>query len=262
MASSSEAQHNKTVTGYPVPPNQVATGYPATAIAAAEAATTDNAYTYAYPPRSSFSAATYRPFRHISDDHPIRRTLLHRAFFFCMTAFLVMVLFVLTSYIALKPHLPEFRVDSAAISQLNLTQSELTATWLFTLLVKNPNDKLRIQYDRLKASVFYGDELELATNNLPPFFQDRNNESTVKFQLDAITKYVGEDAVEEISKERDSGSIDFGVRVFAWVRYRTGIWRMSENVLRVYCNPIQIGDLGINGTGTSVGQSKKCQVYL
>lgn len=173
-----------------------------------------------------------------------------------------MVLLCFTAYLVFRPHLPEFRIVSASVSNLNLNQSELTADWMFNLHVKNPNRKLSVHYERLEASVFFGDDLELARTQLPPLFQDRNNESTVQFQLGVISEYVDDKVVREISKERDRGSVEFGVRVLTVARFTSGVWRMREHVMRVYCDSVRIGNFKLDGTGTSLGQSEKCDVYL
>ncbi|XP_058003762.1 NDR1/HIN1-like protein 1 [Hevea brasiliensis] len=182
MASSREPQHNKTVTGNPAFPNHIATGYPA---AAASTTTTNDAYAYSFrqPPTTSY---VYRPVGSTSYNYPIRPTLLHRVYFSSIVALKIMALSLLHCYLVFKPRPPELRVDSAFVSRLNLTQSELTATWIFDLVVNNPNHELVINYDRLQASVLYGDGLGLATTQLPPFFQDSNNESTIKFQLAGV----------------------------------------------------------------------------
>lgn len=254
MASSGEPEQNKMVTGYPAFTSHVATGYPA-------AATTTTSNAYAFRTRVPISSV-YGPLEPTSYSHPVTSTLRHRVFFFFIITLLIMAFLFLTTYLVFKPRLPVFRVDSATVSQLNLTQSEITATWLFTLFVNNLNQKVGIHYDRLQASVFYGDELGIAMTQLAPFFQNGNNATTIKFQLNVVREYVGEDVVQEISNEMNRGSVDFVLRIFAWVRFRSGFWRMREHMLRVDCNPVRIGFLGINGTGNFMGQSKNCEVYL
>ncbi|XP_021677937.2 uncharacterized protein LOC110662273 isoform X2 [Hevea brasiliensis] len=97
---------------------------------------------------------------------------------------------------------------------------------------------------------------------LPPFFQDRNYESTIKFQLDVMSEYGGEDVAKEISNKRNHGSVAFVVKIFAWIRFSSGFWRMREHMLRVHCNTVRIGYSRIHGTWNSMSQSKKCEVYM
>ncbi|WCJ34203.1 Late embryogenesis abundant (LEA) hydroxyproline-rich glycoprotein family [Euphorbia peplus] len=251
MASSSEPLHNKTSTGYPAPTTHIATGYPAPAAVS----TADNNYPfpYSFHPLEQTSSAYNPDFRH---------AFLRRLCFFSIVCISLITLFGFTGYLVFRPHLPEFRIASAAVSRLNLTQSELTASWVFNFSVRNPNRKLSINFERVEARVVYGDEMELARTQLPPFFQDRGNESMVVFRVGVIGEYVGEDVVRRISKERERGSVEFGVRVLSLVRFTSGVWRMREHVMRVYCDSIRIGSFLANGTGISEGPSKKCDVYL
>ncbi|KAM1044264.1 hypothetical protein ACFX13_036161 [Malus domestica] len=68
------------------------------------------------------------------------------------------------------------RVESATISQLNMTSFELTIEWELMLIVTiNPNDKNGIDVyfrdrDRLLATLLYYDNLMVATKSLPPHF--------------------------------------------------------------------------------------------
>uniref|UniRef100_A0A2P2MZY5 Late embryogenesis abundant protein LEA-2 subgroup domain-containing protein n=1 Tax=Rhizophora mucronata TaxID=61149 RepID=A0A2P2MZY5_RHIMU len=252
--SSSDATHcNKTVTGYPAPINQVVSGYPAAAAAAAP--------THYYAFRPLPPSSVYRPLGSNPYNYSVRPTLFYRMIIFCVAVLSIMTVLALIAYLVLKPHLPEFRVESAAVSQLNATRSELTARWIFTLVVNNPNKKLGIGYDRLEASVFYGGELGLAASQLAPFSQDKKNQSTIEFQLGAINEYVGENVVDRILRSRDRGSVDFGIRVLGWIRFRCGSLRTREHMIRVSCDPIRIAYSLHNGTGTLTGQPEKCEVY-
>ncbi|KAJ7976208.1 Late embryogenesis abundant (LEA) hydroxyproline-rich glycoprotein family [Quillaja saponaria] len=250
MASSLAQDRDKTVTGYPAQPGQVAAGYPH-----------GSGYPYAIPPPPTYST-TYQPgptryYQRI--DGP---SLLCRLITAASVVFAIIGLIFFITWLVLKPHLPEFRVDSASVSSLNATGTELTATWDFTLFVRNPNHKLRINYDSVEATVLYGDDVRLATSRLPPFLQETKNETRVQFQLAARSEYVGEDVVKRVSGERAHGSVNFGVTVYAWIRFRSGIWRMRQHLLKVYCDPVSMGFSPNNATGTLLGQSRSCEVDL
>jgi hypothetical protein len=245
--------HDKTVIGYPAQSSQVAAGYPAA----------PTAYPYAVKPPSYTRLYQRRvgPTGSRSVSSFFCRLIMAAAALF---AILGVVFFI--TWLVLKPQLPEFRVDSASVSPLNLTGSELTATWNLTLLVRNPNTKLRIYYESVEASLVYGngpDGLLLGTTTLAPFFQGKKNETRIRVGLSVVGEYVGEDVVTKISGERARGSVGFGVRVFAWVRFRTGSWwRSRQCLLRVYCDQVQIGFGANNGSGSLTGQPGACEVDL
>ncbi|KAB2627711.1 protein YLS9-like [Pyrus ussuriensis x Pyrus communis] len=59
-----------------------------------------------------------------------------------VAVFTIMSIIFFISWLAFLPQLPKFQIESANVSLLNATGSELTAIWDFTLLIANPNHKL------------------------------------------------------------------------------------------------------------------------
>lgn len=251
MASTttSGAPH-KTVIGYPAQSSQVAAGYPAAG----------TAYPYAAPPPPSYSQA-YRPV--VSPTGSISPSFLRRMIVAGAAIFAIIGLLFFIAWIVFRPRLPEFRVESASVSQLNMTRSELTATWNLTLFVRNRNTKLNIYYDRVQALVIYGDGSQLGEIPLPPFYQAKKNETWVQFAVGVVDEYVGEGVVTKIAGERTGGSVGFGVTVFAWVKFTTGSWwRTRYSLLRVYCDRVKFGLTPNTGSGSMSGQPRACEVEL
>ncbi|KAJ4705385.1 Late embryogenesis abundant (LEA) hydroxyproline-rich glycoprotein family [Melia azedarach] len=244
MATSAEVQTNK-------PP--VVTGYPV-------------AYAYAVPqpqpqPQPQVVPAYYE------NSYPNRRersTLLCRLILFVIVILAIMGLASFIMWLIIRPKLPEFRVDSASISQLNATStnSSLTATWKFSLSVKNPNSKLDVSYNPLEASVLYG-EWELDKTLLAPFSQGKGNETRVDFPLAVVSEYVGEGVVSGIRSEKARGEVEFGVEIYGWVRFTAGWWSMRWHYMRVSCDGVRIGVSNDGGTaGNLVGRVNPCRVYI
>ncbi|XP_018846127.1 NDR1/HIN1-like protein 26 [Juglans regia] len=244
-AATTTGAPDKTVIGYPALYNHVAAG---------------TAYQCGVPPPSSYPQA----YRTVGPRHSgSRPSFLCRLIAAATVLFAILGLVFLITWLVLKPRLPEFRVDSVSASPLNTTGSQLTAAWNITLVVRNPNTKLSIYYDRLQASVVYRDLSQISTMPLPPFFQPKRNETRVRFQLGVVGQYVGEDVATEISDERAGGSVGFGITVFAWMRFRTGSWwRTSQSLLRVYCDRVQIGFDPSKASGSLTSQPGSCEVDL
>ncbi|KAI4348893.1 hypothetical protein L6164_009559 [Bauhinia variegata] len=255
MASSTTATaaqgQDKTVTGFPAHHNHVAAGYPP-----------GTAYPYAVPPPPTYSNIYVEPTPNPRFYNPPSRhsTLFCRLLTAAAVVFAIVGLIFFITWLVLKPRLPHFRVESATVTSLNATGAELTARWDITLSIRNPNRKLAIYYDSLDAKVSYGDYGGLATTHLPPFIQETQNETRVRAQLSVIDEYVDNDVVKDIAAERAVGSVKFGVTVLAWIRFRTGVWRTRDHVLRVYCDPINISFSNNNGTGSLMGPSNSCLV--
>ena len=246
MASATTGAPEKTVTGYPAQSSHVAAGYPA--------------YAYVAPPPSYGPGLGPNP---VQDYYRRRNAFLCRVITFGTVVFGIIGFIFFIAWLVLKPRMPEFRVDSASVSELNVTQSELSADWNFTLFVRNPNTKLSLYYDRLEASVFYHRSRDsLSTTPLQPFSQSKRNQTWVPVRFEVMSEYIGEDVAARISGEKSTGSVGFRVRVFALVKFRSGFWWTRERLLRVYCDRVQIGVDPKNGTGSLMGQPGACEVNL
>lgn len=237
MATSAEANKPEPATGYPV------------------------TYAYAAPPPQPQVAPTNRsPFRLAS----FWSRLLCRLFLVVIVIFSIMAVASFATWLILRPEFPEFRVDSASIAQLNTTSanSTMTATWQVSLRVRNPNRKLALVYNTLEAAVLYG-EWELDSTLLPPFSQEKGNETRLHFQAGLLSEYVGESVARGIEKERARGEVEFGVEVYGWVRYKARWWSMRWRFMNVYCNGVKIGVSNDGGTaGDLVGQVRPCRVEM
>ncbi|KAG6693804.1 hypothetical protein I3842_09G019900 [Carya illinoinensis] len=213
-------------------PDKMVIGYPALSnhVAAGYPAP-GTAYPYAVPPPSSYPQA----YRTVGPRHSRSQpSFLCRLIAAATVLFAILGLLFLITWLVLKPRLPVFRVDS-----------------------------LSIYYDRVQASVFYKDGSLISTMPLPPFFQPKRNETRVRFQLGVVGQYVGEYVATEISDERAGGSVGFGVRVLAWMRFRTrSWWRTSQCLLRVYCDRIQIGVDPSKASRSLTSQPGSCEVEL
>jgi hypothetical protein len=236
--------HDKTVTGYPAQPGQVAAGYP-------------SAPPYPFPPPPEFH---YNP----QPTGPTRPTFIGRLLmgFFAVTVLITLISFIV--WLVVNPQLPEFKVEWATVSQLNATGSELTATWDITLLATNPNRKFRINYDRVEASIIYGNHshIRLGRTPLRPFVLNKRNQTRVAMKLGAVSEWVGHDVSNEISDDRSRGLVTFGVRLMTSVRFKSGLWLSKSRLLLVSCDRIRFGFSRNNGTGTLTGQSRDCRVYF
>lgn len=69
-----------------------------------------------------------------------------------------------------------------------------------------------------------------------------------------VDEFVDDGVAKRIADERArGGSVNFGVSLFAWVRFRSGIFHSMVRSLRVECDPVTIAFPSINnGTGTLV----------
>ena len=234
--------HDKPATGYPLPQSTPAAGYPGGA-------------TYCAVPPSSYSTyyqqqptptALYNP----PQPRPFTSTFLCRFLTGVAAVFTLMALIAFIAWLILKPRSPEIRVVSASVTSLNTTGYDLTAQWDITLVVTNPNHKLTLYYDDVSAGVFYGNYRVLASTRYPPLLQDTGTESTVRVRFAAVDEFVGEGVAKGIAGDRVRGFVRFGVRLSAWVRFKSGIVKSRYHLLEAVCYPLNFDFSPNNGTGT------------
>ncbi|PRQ43711.1 hypothetical protein RchiOBHm_Chr3g0471371 [Rosa chinensis] len=161
---------------------------------------------------------------------------------------------------------PQFRIDSAAVFELETTDYDLSATWNFTLVASYPNyGKLAI-FDRVRAFVYYcpkdymyfGDKYEysLAKKQLPPFFMYGGNETRLDFRVGVIGAPVSPDEAKQISVGKTVvGSVKFGLMLMTPRKNTTD----DTNGFIRFCDPIEfIFSSPTNNTGVFTGQSRAC----
>ncbi|KAK2982081.1 hypothetical protein RJ640_003206 [Escallonia rubra] len=290
MASVTDDERDKPVTGYPSQNPRVVTGYPHAATASAPPPsfvyTTAAPYYYFQPQPQPLPQPLPHPhphhyqhhnhYRQDDDDNDNHRDRPqnHRAHrdqstrFLCrllaalLIVFLAMGVVSFAAWLVLRPHLPEFRLASVTASPFNATASSLSATWGISFLVTNPNHKLGIYYDRLDASVFYSDDYLLSRTSLPPFFQLNDNQTLINAKLGVVESNMENDVVKGISSDRAGGRVKFSFRAMAVIRYRSGEWRTTKHLIRVYCEGVEIGFTSSKGPGTMLSPYKECQVAM
>lgn len=230
-----------TAYAYPAPPPHAAPYYPA-------------AHPNGAAPPSAFYGASARP-------HAFLR---RRLFAIVVGVFLVVGLATLILWLVLRPRLPAFALTSASVSAFNLSapQQSLSSDFDLAFSVRNPNHKMGIYYDNVVAVVLYGFD-HISDTSLPPFYQGKGNETTVRARLVAESDYVDPSIAKGLAADRGRGAVNFNIRVYSSVRFRAGAWRTRWHMLRVYCDDVSIEFKNATATvGSMVGTPKQCDVNL
>ncbi|KAK7285724.1 hypothetical protein RJT34_20503 [Clitoria ternatea] len=100
-----------------------------------------------------------------------------RAVCTCITIFLLLVgVTLLVLWLVYRPHKPRFAVVGAAIYGLNTSAPPLlSATMQFTVLIRNPNRRVSVYYDRFSAFVSYRNQAITPQVVLPPLHQHKHS---------------------------------------------------------------------------------------
>ncbi|KAG9455040.1 hypothetical protein H6P81_007944 [Aristolochia fimbriata] len=216
-----------------------------------------------YPPPSAYPSYPSYPYP-APPPQPYqqslrRATLLRRLVAGFIAACVIFGAVTLIIWLVLRPHVPDFSVTSVAVTPFNLSGNQLTASWDLTFAVDNPNKKMNIYYDSLKASVFYDDEL-LAENALAPFYMETRNSTTLRARLAAVSGYVDGAVAKDMADDRGKGQLKFDVGVVAWVRFRAGDWWTRRRILRVFCQGVPIAFSTPTAPGVLSGKPTECDV--
>ncbi|KAJ7970253.1 Late embryogenesis abundant protein [Quillaja saponaria] len=109
-----------------------------------------------------------------------RRCCSHGFGCFFWTFYTTILLFILSGFIFWFIFLPtnvKFRVTEASLMQFNLTDnSTLYYNLKLNITVRNPNKRIAVNYNRIKATAYYK-KRQLQTINLTPFHQGHKNTS-------------------------------------------------------------------------------------
>nr|XP_011457377.1 PREDICTED: uncharacterized protein LOC105349420 [Fragaria vesca subsp. vesca] len=155
---------------------------------------------------------------------------------------------------------PEFTVESATMTQLNIEGPQLNATWDITLLDTNPGRRLESHYSHVQAAVSFRNGT-LVKQPVRSFVLNRRNHTRVGLRLGFLGQ-PGEQVVRGISDERKSEVVTFGVRVRAkvWFKRFSGLRRTEQprGWVLVSCDNIGFEFSGKNGTGEKTSQSGGC----
>ncbi|VFR02696.1 unnamed protein product [Cuscuta campestris] len=222
-------------TGYPAQPNP--NGYPPSAGTAYSYPAAQHGGPYAFNYDSHYPSGPQPPYA--LDAYSLQRAnFLRRVVGVILACFFMAGTILFIVWLAFRPQLPEFRVDSLSVSDFNLSSNFLSANWDLKFTARNPNKKMTVYYEDIQASILYGDSELLAGTSLAPFAQDTKSETASKGTFTASGTFVDDWVVKGIN--RDKSNVDFNVILVTRVWFKTGSWRTKRRILRVYCRDLKV----------------------
>nr|XP_027070700.1 uncharacterized protein LOC113695754 [Coffea arabica] len=93
---------------------------------------------------------------------------------------------LLGDLVPIRTQIPEFDVSSLAVSNLNGNDSVITANWDVNITVFKPDTDLRVDFDSVKASIFYKN-YPLAAAAVEPFYSHGNRLLSLQIRMDNAT---------------------------------------------------------------------------
>uniref|UniRef100_A0A1J3E9R6 Protein YLS9 n=1 Tax=Noccaea caerulescens TaxID=107243 RepID=A0A1J3E9R6_NOCCA len=227
-------------------------------------------YAYAQAPPAAYYGSAYP-----GQQNPVYQRPAPSGFFRgILTGLIVLVVLLCISttitWLVLRPQVPVFSVNNFSVSNFNVTGPVFSAQWTANLTVENPNTKLRGYFDRVQGFVYHQNAIAEDESLSMAFFQPVYVETKKSVSI-GETFTAGEKeqpklpswVVEEMKKERDTGTVSFDLRMVVWVTFKTDGWSARERGLKVFCGKLKVAFEGASGNGAVLlPKPLPCVVYV
>lgn len=166
--------------------------------------------------------------------------------------------------VVLQPKVPVFTVTSLSVSDFNASGSVLTANWETSVAVDNPNSRLKVRFDNIRCVVYYRDPGDyLAWTTGEPLLVGTKGRGVIdsKMVTAGAEGQPERRVVEDISRERRSGTMSFALALEMTATFRDGSWWTRHARLRVFCVDLVVSFVGSEPRGVLAGDEPRgCHV--
>lgn len=171
-------------------------------------------------------------------------------------------LLVLIAWLVYRPHKPNFTLVGAAIYELNVTTPPYMSTAMqFTVLARNPNRRVRLDYDQFSALVYYKGQAITPPVMLPPLFQETKSTVVLSPVLRGASVPVSVEVANGLLIDEAYGVVALRLLLVGKMRYKAGIVKTKHNGFYVKCDMLVGFKKGFVGQVPLLG-STDCQVDL
>ncbi|XP_077243097.1 NDR1/HIN1-like protein 12 [Tasmannia lanceolata] len=188
--------------------------------------------------------------------HDIRR-------FICAAVSIFLLLAGVTAlilWLVYRPTKPHFNVVGAAIYELNTTSPNVIFTTMqFTIVARNPNERVSVHYDRLLVFVSYRNQAITAQMLLPPLYQGHDNTVALSPMLGGGFVPVSQDVMNGLVMDESYGVVGLSLVLMGRLRWKAGAFRSGRYGLYVKCDMLMGLKKGFVGQVPLLG-SPDCSV--
>ncbi|XP_068664132.1 NDR1/HIN1-like protein 10 [Aristolochia californica] len=175
------------------------------------------------------------------------------SFLFKLIVSLIIIagIIALIVWLALRPAKIKVHVQTAELSQFNLTNGNLLHYNLsLSVSVRNPNKRIGIYYDRLEARAFYKGH-RLDSRFLPTFYQGHKNTTMLypAFNGQQLVVLDSQD-VNDFEQQRREGRFEVDVKIYARIRFKVGKVKTNHYTPDAECElrmPLTTGGSAVGG---------------
>ena len=147
----------------------------------------------------------------------------------------ILSLFLVIWFI-LRPINPQFYVKDVSLSQISLSSPLLLNYSLgFTLVSRNPNERVGVHYDRLRAYAVYRGQKITGESVFPDFYQGHQDVNLLSASLSGAGVTVTPELGYEFRRDQTAGRLLVRIRLDGRVRWKVGSWVSGDNHIKVDC---------------------------
>jgi hypothetical protein len=153
-----------------------------------------------------------------------------RAFCTFLTIFLLLIgVTLLVLWLVYRPHKPHFTVVGVAVYGLNTTSPPLlSATLQFNVLIKNPNKRVSVYYDRFSAFVSYKNQAITPQVMLPPLFLEKHSQVSLSPVIGGTAVPVSVEVSNGLMVDEAYGVVGLKLVFLGRLRWKAGTIRTSH----------------------------------
>lgn len=175
----------------------------------------------------------------------------------------IVILLVLAAVTALilwlvyRPHKPKFTLVSAAVFDLNTSSPPFISTTMqFTVVTRNPNDRVSIYYDHLSAFVSYKNLMITPPLMLPPLHQQKDSTVSMSPILGGVAVPVSLEVANGLLMDMEGfGLVQLRLVLQGRVKWKAGPIKTSHYDLYVTCDMLLGLKKGIVGQVPLLGSN-------
>ncbi|MQM13396.1 hypothetical protein Taro_046317 [Colocasia esculenta] len=179
------------------------------------------------------------------------------------TFFLTGLSVVVLVWLILHPSKPQFYLKDADVYQLSLPSPRLLNTTLqFTLVSKNPNARVGVYYDRLRAYASYKGQQITAQAAIPPFYQGHDDSDILSTSLSGAGVPVAASFGYEVGRDQTAGRLPIRLKLEGRVRWKVGTWVSGQYPIVVDCEAVVSFAPGDPSHLLSSSQGSRCSTTV
>jgi len=193
------------------------------------------------------------------------KKILNKKLLYALSTFISSILFILLLVcLILHPSKPQFYLKGVdlALSASAPRGLLLNSTVQVTLLSKNPNTKVGIYYEDVRAYAVYKGQQITADSSLPSFYQGNGDANLLSTSLYGAGMPVAASVGYEVGRDQVAGRMVLSVRIDGRLRWKVGSWVSGRYRFDVDCVAVVGLRPGGGPTGSAVQEGSQCSTTV